>query len=74
MTRRGSGIDKDLLSAPRKEYLEALQGVSEVVGERVIKMGRGDRQKVCEVCGEEFTASRRDAKTCSAGCKQEASR
>jgi hypothetical protein len=25
---------------------------------------------VCEICGEEFTASRRDAKTCSVGCKQ----
>jgi RNA polymerase-binding transcription factor DksA len=32
-------------------------------------MVRGDRQKVCEVCGEEFTASRRDAKTYSARCK-----
>jgi hypothetical protein len=51
-----------------------LQRVSEVVGERVIKMVCGDRQKVCEVCGEEFTATRRDAKTCSVGCKQEASR
>ena len=28
-----------------------------------------ERKKVCEVCGEEFTASRRDAKTCSARCK-----
>jgi hypothetical protein len=74
MTQRGSGIDKDLLSAARKECLEALQSVSEVVGEGVIKMVRGDRQKVCEVCGETFTASRRDAKTCSFGCKQEASR
>jgi hypothetical protein len=54
--------------------LEALQRASEVVGEGVIKMVRGDRQKVCEVCGEEFTASRRGAKTCSVGCKQEASR
>lgn len=33
-----------------------------------------DREKVCEVCGEEFTASRRDAKTCSAACKQKAYR
>jgi endogenous inhibitor of DNA gyrase (YacG/DUF329 family) len=32
------------------------------------------RKKVCEVCGEEFTATRRDAKTCSAGCKQKAYR
>jgi hypothetical protein len=32
------------------------------------------RKKVCEVCGEEFTASRRDAKTCSTGCKQKAYR
>jgi hypothetical protein len=32
------------------------------------------RKKVCEVCGEEFTATRRDAKTCSARCKQKAYR
>ncbi len=32
------------------------------------------RQKVCEVCGEEFTAKRRDAKTCSPACKQKAYR
>jgi predicted nucleic acid-binding Zn ribbon protein len=32
------------------------------------------RKKVCEVCGEEFTATRRDAKTCSDGCKQKAYR
>jgi hypothetical protein len=70
MTQRSPGIDKDLLSAARKECLEALQRVSEVVGERVIKMVRGDREKVCEVCGEEFTATRRDAKICSAGCGQ----
>jgi hypothetical protein len=33
-----------------------------------------ERNKVCEVCGEEFTATRRDAKTCSARCKQKAYR
>jgi hypothetical protein len=33
-----------------------------------------ERKKICEVCGEEFTATRRDAKTCSAGCKQKAYR
>ena len=33
-----------------------------------------ERRKVCEVCGEEFTATRRDTKTCSAGCKQKAYR
>ena len=33
-----------------------------------------ERKKVCEVCGEEFTASRRDAKTCSDGCNQKAYR
>jgi hypothetical protein len=33
-----------------------------------------ERKKFCEVCGEEFTATRRDAKTCSAGCKQKAYR
>jgi hypothetical protein len=32
------------------------------------------RKKVCEVCSEEFTATRRDAKTCSDGCKQKAYR
>jgi predicted nucleic acid-binding Zn ribbon protein len=32
------------------------------------------RQKVCEVCGEEFTAKRVDAKTCSPACKQKAYR
>lgn len=48
--------------------------VSEVIGEGVIKMIGGDKQKVCEVCGEEFIASRRDAKTCSVGCKQKAYR
>jgi hypothetical protein len=31
-------------------------------------------EKVCAVCGEEFTATRRDAKTCSDGCKQKAYR
>jgi predicted nucleic acid-binding Zn ribbon protein len=51
-----------------------LQRGSEVVGECVIKMVRGDRQKVCEVCGEEFLATRRDTKTCSDGCKQKAYR
>jgi len=33
-----------------------------------------ERKKVCEVCGEAFTASCRDAKTCSDGCKQKAYR
>jgi hypothetical protein len=32
------------------------------------------RKKICEVCGEGFTATRRDAKTCSDGCKQKAYR
>jgi hypothetical protein len=32
------------------------------------------RKKVCEVCSEEFTATRQDAKTCSPGCKQKAYR
>ncbi len=32
------------------------------------------REKVCEVCGEPFTASRRDARTCSPACKQRAYR
>jgi hypothetical protein len=31
-------------------------------------------KKVCAVCGEEFTATRRDAKTCSDGCRQKAYR
>jgi hypothetical protein len=29
---------------------------------------------VCEVCGEAFTATQRDAKTCSAACRQKAYR
>lgn len=32
------------------------------------------RQKVCEVCAEEFTATRAHAKTCSPACKQKAYR
>jgi hypothetical protein len=32
--------------------------------------GTEERKKVCEICGEEFTATRRDAKTCSEKCKQ----
>jgi predicted nucleic acid-binding Zn ribbon protein len=32
------------------------------------------REKVCEVCGKDFTATRKDAKTCSQGCKQKAYR
>lgn len=32
------------------------------------------REKVCEACGQSFTATRRDAKTCSAACKQKAYR
>jgi predicted nucleic acid-binding Zn ribbon protein len=32
------------------------------------------REKVCGVCGEAFTATRADAKTCSAKCKQKAYR
>jgi hypothetical protein len=31
-------------------------------------------EKVCEVCGEQFTATRRDTKSCSDGCKQRAYR
>ena len=63
MTRRAPWIAKDLLPAAREECLEVLQRASDVVGEGVIRMVRGDRQKVCEVCGEEFLASRRNAKT-----------
>ena len=33
-----------------------------------------ERKKVCEICGEEFTATRRDQKTCSKACKQKAYR
>ncbi len=36
--------------------------------------GARDREKVCEVCGEEFTAKRVDAKTCAPACKQKAYR
>jgi hypothetical protein len=37
-------------------------------------MVRRDRQKVWEIGGENFTASRRNAKICSVGCKQDAYR
>ena len=74
MTRRGPSIDKDLLPAPREECSEALQRASEVVGEGVVKMVRVDRQKVCEIYGEEFIATRRDVKMRSTGCKQKAYR
>ncbi len=33
-----------------------------------------EREKVCEVCGQGFTAARKDAKTCSPKCKQAAYR
>jgi predicted nucleic acid-binding Zn ribbon protein len=33
-----------------------------------------EREKVCEVCGKGFTATRKDAKTCSPSCKQKAYR
>jgi hypothetical protein len=33
-----------------------------------------ERKKVCEVCGEEFSATRQDQKTCSPACKQKAYR
>ena len=36
--------------------------------------GARAREKVCAVCGEEFTAKRADAKTCSPACKQKAYR
>jgi hypothetical protein len=36
--------------------------------------GAVEREKVCEVCGKEFTASRKDTKTCSQACKQRAYR
>ena len=36
--------------------------------------GARAREKLCEACGEEFTAKRADAKTCSPACKQKAYR
>ncbi len=33
-----------------------------------------EREKICGVCGREFTATRKDAKTCSPSCKQKAYR
>ena len=33
-----------------------------------------EESPVCEVCGEALTATRRDAKTCSAACRQKAYR
>ncbi len=32
--------------------------------------GEPERKKVCEACGAEFVSSRRDARTCSARCRQ----
>ena len=68
MDRQGSAArrSRGMLRGPTR--------ASEVVGEGVIKIVRGDRQKVCEICGEKFTATRRDAKTCSDGCEQKAYR
>jgi hypothetical protein len=42
--------------------------------EKVRKKRAEERKKVCEVCDKKFTATRRDAKTCSDGCKQKAYR
>ncbi len=36
--------------------------------------GAAEREKVCEICGKEFTATRKDAKTCSQVCRQKAYR
>lgn len=36
--------------------------------------GAVERGKVCEVCGKEFTAPRKDTKTCSSSCRQRAYR
>jgi hypothetical protein len=36
--------------------------------------GAEEREKVCETCGERFTATRRDQKNCSTACKQKAYR
>ena len=62
------------MPAAREECLEALCRASEVVGEGVIRMVRGERKKVWEICGEEFLATRRDTKTCSARCEEKAYR
>jgi hypothetical protein len=47
---------------------------SEACREAAAGVEAGSREKVCEVCGESFTATRRDAKTCSPACKQKAYR
>jgi predicted nucleic acid-binding Zn ribbon protein len=36
--------------------------------------GAVEREKACEVCGKGFTATRKDARTCSPSCKQKAYR
>lgn len=41
---------------------------------RVQAQGAAAREKTCTQCGASFTATRRDAKTCSAACKQKAYR
>jgi hypothetical protein len=43
--------------------LRGTQRASEVVGEGVVKVVRGDRQKVCQIYGEELIATCRDVKT-----------
>lgn len=45
-----------------------------LANQRRKERGAVEREKVCEVCGKEFTATRKDAKTCSRGCKQKAYR
>jgi hypothetical protein len=60
-----SELQRTLCSSPcRREYQNLARKKKRAEG----------REKVCEVCGEEFAASRRDAKTCSRACKQEAYR
>jgi hypothetical protein len=54
---RRSKFCSDICSWTYHNHLRHLRGV-------------GDRQKLCEACGVEFAAKRKDAKTCSARCRQ----
>jgi hypothetical protein len=61
------------LSALRRTFCS--DRCKEAYHDQIRKEKRAEEcKKVCEVCGEQFTASRRDAKTCSDGCKQKAYR
>jgi hypothetical protein len=58
---------------PRKKYCSGRCSIDAYLARRRERRAQA-REKTCEVCAKEFTAKRRDAKTCSAACKQKAYR